>query len=1124
MSTPLDSRTRGSLLLAAGNRDNQEARAAFTECYAGLIHDWCRREKLQKADQDDVVQTILCRLFEMLPTFQYDPSKRFRGLLRTMISRAIVDLHRVRQRRPGICGSGDTEVLGLLHEVPAVDDPAVEDLAEELTGQIERDQQLHEACERVRRRVKLHTWQAFWLTTVEDKPVTEVAQQLEMTQGAVLVAKHRMIKMIRSEVEGMAGFEGTARTRWSTSEMCYSEEDLRRFLNEELNEAASASIETHIDDCSQCLEALQAMGDKVAREIAGALRRPPISPRLRPTAPNPDRAHQAELNLLFGALALQNNFIGRDDFVAAFAAWTGDKSRPLAQILVDRGALDATRRSLLNALVAEHLKQHDDNPAASLGAVSLVGPVREDLERLGDADRQASVTTITYQHASAVGDAEPTLAAIPSSYRVGDRFRILRFHKKGGLGQVWVALDNELGREVALKEILPDLVTDSTLRSRFVMEAEINGGLEHPGIVPVYSLGTSADGRPFYAMRFVEGESLEEAVESHHKNHPRPDPATVEFRKLLGRFIDVCEAIAFAHSRGVLHRDLKPNNIMLGRFGETLLIDWGLAKATGRRKPVSSGDAPEKTLVPRSGCRQAPTYSAIGTPAFMSPEQAALAFGQDANSINHAVESMGPATDVYGLGAVLFALLTGEPPVEGKQTEEILDKVKIGAIRQPRALNPNIPRALEAVCLKALATQPSNRYPSALALAKDVECWLADKSVKVYRAPWYQRLARWGRHHQSWVGAAVTMLLLTTIFAVLVAGFVLYNYNQLISSIRFSDETSRLGVAITDMQGRRFRSLLARLVAPEHQKVAFDALNRDIAHDVQDLIEKNSRDWSDYKMAMAHAVIGTQTRFLDPPGALASFQRASSLLASIAHEGFEKICIDFNKVLVDGHIAALHENLGDYNEALSIYKNIRARVEALLLVAPKTVDFQHALIQTRFQTALIFWYIGQRKNAMDEISWAYSKMKALSREDGASDSALQEEMIGIPLVFGYMEAQVGRTEQAKQKLIDAQEASDAFKESDFSLNYQRACIAAQLGDLQGEKGRDHTPDEKARRERFWDQAMKEIGEAHSNGLLGQGTTMSFYRLLLDPLRSRKEFQVLEKERAFAPMTADWNHR
>jgi RNA polymerase sigma factor (sigma-70 family) len=204
MATTLDVRTRASLLVAAGDPTNQEARAAFAICYARLILNWCRRQGLQAADQDDVVQTILCRLFEMLPKFQYDPQKgRFRDYVRTMVHNAIMDIYR-KHRKPGVRGSGDLGVLGLLHEAPTPDDASVEDLVQELAGQVERDQQLQVACERVRLRVKPHNWQAFWLTTVEGRPTTDVAQQLEMTNGAVLVAKHRVIQMIRSEVDGMA--------------------------------------------------------------------------------------------------------------------------------------------------------------------------------------------------------------------------------------------------------------------------------------------------------------------------------------------------------------------------------------------------------------------------------------------------------------------------------------------------------------------------------------------------------------------------------------------------------------------------------------------------------------------------------------------------------------------------------------------------------------------------------------------------------------------------------------------------------------------------------------------------------------------------------------------------------
>jgi serine/threonine protein kinase/Tfp pilus assembly protein PilF len=546
-------------------------------------------------------------------------------------------------------------------------------------------------------------------------------------------------------------------TAWGVPEMCPSEEDFRHYLDEELGATDRSVIDAHLKDCPQCLEVLQAMIDADAGEIAAELGQLLISPRPQPPAADP--AHQAGFNMLFGVLALQNNFIGRDDLLTAFTAWVADKARPLAQILVERGSLDGTRRALLEALVDEHLKQHGGDPAASLGSVNSLGLVRRDLEQIGDADLQASLTATVSQPGRPGGDAGPKPAPSSSPRRAGQRFRILRFHDKGGLGQVSVALDEELGREVALKEILPDQADDADLRGRFVLEAEINGGLEHPGIVPVYSHGTNDDGRPFYAMRFVEGDSLEKTIELYHEKHPQPDPTAVEFRKLLVRFVAICEAIAFAHSKGVLHRDLKPRNVMLGRFGETLLIDWGLAKATGRRQPVSLEAIPEKTLLPPSGIGHAPTQGMLGSPPYTSPEQAALAFVKDKNRLKEAVESLGSATDVYGLGAILFALLTSESPVERKgEILKILDQVQRGEIRQPRLLNPNIPRALEAVCLKSLAKKPEDRYPSALALAEDLENWLADEPVSAWPEPWPIRFRRWAKLHRTTIAAATAMV------------------------------------------------------------------------------------------------------------------------------------------------------------------------------------------------------------------------------------------------------------------------------------------------------------------------------------------------------------------------------
>ena len=175
----------------------------------------------------------------------------------------------------------------------------------------------------------------------------------------------------------------------------------------------------------------------------------------------------------------------------------------------------------------------------------------------------------------------------------GERFQLIRPHASGGIGQVWLARDSELQRDVAIKEIQPRFAEHADQRARFVLEAEVTGNLEHPGIVPVYSLGKNAEGRPYYAMRFIRGESLAVAIRRFHHDFRqnagsattrsrRPSKWGIEFRQLVRRFLDVCNAIDYAHSRGVLHRDLKPANIMLGHYGETLVVDWGLAKVIGK--------------------------------------------------------------------------------------------------------------------------------------------------------------------------------------------------------------------------------------------------------------------------------------------------------------------------------------------------------------------------------------------------------------------------------------------------------------------------------------------------------------------------------------------------------------
>jgi serine/threonine-protein kinase len=461
-----------------------------------------------------------------------------------------------------------------------------------------------------------------------------------------------------------------------------------------------------------------------------------------------DRPHAAR-ELLFGVLALHMNFIDRDALVAAVRTWVGDKSRALGQVLLEQRQLTAGQRQALDLLAVQYLRAHGDDASRSLAALPTVPAVRTLLAPVPDAAVQT-----TLEDADSVRESGK-VAAGPDPGNGAGRYRLLWPHAEGGLGKVSVAEDTELHREVALKEIKSEHADEPGSRSRFIREAEITGGLEHPGIVPVYGLGTYGDGRPYYAMRLIRGESLREAIQAFHgADRPGRDPGerSLAFRQLLRRFIDVCNAVAYAHSRGVVHRDLKPANIMLGRFGETLVVDWGLAKAGVKLRDNADdpdGATTDPTLRPgsESSAHETQEGSALGTPAFMSPEQAA---GRR--------DELSAATDIYSLGATLAVILTGRPPFDGLDRREVLARVRRGQFPPPRQVKPDTPPALDAVCRKATAAEPSARYATALDLAADVEHWLADEPVAAYADPWPARLGRWARRHRTAVVAAGVFL------------------------------------------------------------------------------------------------------------------------------------------------------------------------------------------------------------------------------------------------------------------------------------------------------------------------------------------------------------------------------
>jgi len=283
------------------------------------------------------------------------------------------------------------------------------------------------------------------------------------------------------------------------------------------------------------------------------------------------------------------------------------------------------------------------------------------------------------------------------------RYRLGPAIGRGGVGVVRLAFDPEIGRPVALKTLIAGPIADTREVGRFLAEARVTGQLDHPTIVPVHELGRLPDGPPYYTMKLVQGRTLHDVLQG---LRDRNEAVEQEFGRvrLLHAFVQVCAGIGYAHAKGVVHRDLNPNNIMLGAHGEVLVMDWGLSKVRGDEIRRSGDDAPRTV-----------EGQVMGTPTYMAPEQA---LGR--------VDEIDARTDVYSLGAILYEILTHQPPFSGETPLAVLAKVTGWSLVPPRLRAPDleIPEELEQICLRALAKERAHRYASASELRRDLEKFL----------------------------------------------------------------------------------------------------------------------------------------------------------------------------------------------------------------------------------------------------------------------------------------------------------------------------------------------------------------------------------------------------------------
>jgi len=353
---------------------------------------------------------------------------------------------------------------------------------------------------------------------------------------------------------------------------------------------------------------------------------------------------------------------------------------------------------------------------------------------------------------------------------------------RGGMGAVLSAKDMNLRRDVAMKLVLNPKQVRKDQLLRFVHEAQVTGQLEHPSIVPVHELGVDADDNVYYTMKFVNGSNLGDIL----KGIRGGDTELIEaypLPRLLNIFIKACEALAFAHSRGVIHRDLKPDNIMVGDFGEVLIVDWGLAKVLassecGTRnlssEALAQGDADSPTNDPEEQNVGASIESVrdshagtrtldgavMGTPAYMAPEQA-----------DGDLERMGPPADIYAMGAILYAILTLEAPFTGSSAREILDKVLDGDVvapdlhegAHPHCADGTVPASLSAVCMKAMSENPDDRYESVTALQADVQAYLDGFATHAEEAGLWRLVQLFVARHKAMVIAGLSAFVILTV-------------------------------------------------------------------------------------------------------------------------------------------------------------------------------------------------------------------------------------------------------------------------------------------------------------------------------------------------------------------------
>ncbi len=571
--------------------------------------------------------------------------------------------------------------------------------------------------------------------------------------------------------------------------------------------------------------------------------------------------------------------------------------------------------------------------------------IRKDEYRERFADRTAIVDEVirTFLHELAETTPIKSSDTAPNSATTCTRYEQMRFFRRGGLGALYRAVDDTLHRETVVKFMNEQCEKDPALVAQFRVEAEVTGRLDHPGIVPVYGIGQDWHGRPFYVMRLINGRELKQAIQEYHDGAGAKRGARLGRQmlfNLLEHLVSACNTVAYAHHVGVVHCDLKPANIMIGKYGETFVLDWGLATNFERSTTFFSPNEP--TVRPHSGTGGSSSGQRGGTYGYSSPEQL-LTDGP-----------IGPTSDVYSLGATLFEILTGQSPFNGRDTN-VRDQIRLGQFPHPRTLQKKICPRLEAICLKAMTLAPHARYPTAKLLADDLTNWMRDEELDAAPDRWIDRVARFGRRHRG-ITAAFFISLITIIVA---AGWI--------------DRTIRIGDYERQKleQSEALANAKAQTLQFENQGFtialdAFEDLCRPFANDevnnlgvLRPVVGKIKNFTSDYlknlheakgmevHTARVYEMKATIARINenDPQTSLQDLQQAKALYNKVPPTAPEKFDRDMRLAQNDLNQGRLLADLEKWNDALEIFESTAASLEEIRRSHPENNDLLRHLAE-----------------------------------------------------------------------------------------------------------------------------------------------------------------------------------